>query len=83
MLSDTEDERLFLLGATLVTLSISTLQYVGGPLLGLARRGENNKYHRNLSMLSGFAFCIFLFISEYTQSSPSRTSICRISRKEI
>lgn len=61
------DETLYLVGAILVIISINTLQYVGGPLLSSMRRGESNKYHRNLSMLTGCAFSIFLFISKYVE----------------
>lgn len=64
VLSDTNSQYFFLVGAATVILSINALQYIGGPLLNLTIRGETNERHRNLSVLSACAFSIFLIIGE-------------------
>lgn len=74
VISDANSEYVFIIGAAAVTLSIHALQYIGGPLLNLTVKGETNKRHRNLSILSAFAFNVFLIIGECTPEFHTRTT---------
>ncbi|KAJ8941704.1 hypothetical protein NQ318_023300 [Aromia moschata] len=63
MASDSNTEKVLLMGAVQITLSIASLQYVGLPMLGLTLRGETNKEFALISVMSGTAFSFFLFIN--------------------
>ncbi|CAH1114543.1 unnamed protein product [Psylliodes chrysocephalus] len=63
MVADSKSKQVLIFGAILVILSISTLQYVGMPLLGLTIRGETNKEFCLTSVMSGCAFLFFLIIN--------------------
>ncbi|XP_057669523.1 uncharacterized protein LOC130901885 isoform X1 [Diorhabda carinulata] len=65
MIADSKSKAVLIFGAVQVLLSISTLQYVGMPILGLTIRGETNKEFCLISVMSGVSFIFFLVFDTY------------------
>ncbi|CAG9859459.1 unnamed protein product [Phyllotreta striolata] len=63
MIADSRTKQVLICGAIQVVLSISSLQYIGTPLLGLTVRGETNKEFCLISVMSGCAFVFFVIIN--------------------
>ncbi|XP_066143667.1 uncharacterized protein [Euwallacea fornicatus] len=62
MISDYFNEELLLFGAVQIVMSISALQHVGTPLLGLTVRGEPTKEYTLISMITGVTLLFFVVI---------------------